>query len=89
MSVDDWARLEMAEDAADWYVDYEAEAGAGNAFMRGIVHAFSALLSDEVVEAMGNAYHATALGQPTGDVMRALLQAAVRAVTEGESRDDT
>lgn len=74
----------MVKDAADWPVDYEAEAGAGNAFQRGIIHAFSALLSDEAVEAGATVM---AESEDTGslDSMRAALQAAVNAVTEGDT----
>lgn len=88
MSVDDWARREVLKDAEDWPVDYEAEAGAGNAFMRGIVHAFDALLSDEAVEAAARSLSGTAVWSGYEDDACAALQAAVRAVIEGESRDD-
>lgn len=47
MSVDDWARRE----AADQWPEEEHEGRNRSVFAHGIVHAFSALLSDEAVEA--------------------------------------
>lgn len=98
MSLEGWARAQ----ARDRYqVRYSAALGAGavrnareQAFAEGIVHAFSALLSDEAVEAAARVivggddlyeypYNEAERLQVLGRA-RATLKAAVRAVTEGE-----
>lgn len=90
MSVEDWARHE-AERAFDGVHVFTA-----HGFQLGIVHAFSALLSDEAVEAaklagvraLGGAEQIEdASGEiwDIGDAIGDALQAAIAAVTEGES----
>lgn len=91
MSVEDWARRE-AERAFDGVHIFTA-----HGFQLGIVHAFSALLSDKAVEAGAQAQSARAgdglwSDQPEGRRIafrrdfRAALQAAVTAVTEGDTK---
>ena len=74
MTVEDWAQREAGE-------IYWAQEANGLAFQRGIVHAFSALLSDEAVEAAWWQMP----GEVTKEHARAALQAAVDAVTKGET----
>lgn len=82
MTVDDWARRESARvvgGSLTLKVDRVR-------FRQGIVHAFDALLSDEAVEAAAEVF--TGMSKPNAeerDWTRRMLQAAVRAVTEGEN----
>ena len=88
MSVEDWARREAEREYKDApAIDVMIHECAG--FQVGIVHAFSALLSDEAVEAAARAmweyepekYEKSWEYGP----MRAALQAAIAAVTEGDT----
>lgn len=90
MSVEDWARRE-AEGAFDGTHIFTA-----HGFHLGIVHAFSALLSDEAVEELAEhlydsqtattgKYQTSFFKERWGSVARAALQAAVDAVTKGDT----
>ena len=83
MSVEDWARRE----AKKRFVDQNIESRSARiGYRRGIFHAFSALLSDEALHAMAVEVFAPHLPN-NADVrlMRAALQAAITAVTEGDT----
>ena len=98
-NVNDWAR----EQARDRYeIRYSVALGASavrnareQAFEKGIVHAFSALLSDEAMEAAARHYWALPNWERLTEFdrarqvvfMRAALQAAVDAVTK-EARNE-
>lgn len=82
MPVEDWARREGQRYATGGIYDERGQAHAD-----GIVHAFSALLSDEAVEAAAKAHAFAPGGVYSNYSMRAALQAAVRAATEGESNE--
>lgn len=86
MSVEDWAEREAAR-------QYGENNNRPIYFADGIVHAFSALLSDEAVEAV--IISIRGMGPDTLDrapaedwdiaEARAALQAAITAVTEGDT----
>lgn len=80
MSVDDWARRE-ADKAWAW------EEPAATAYVQGIVHAFSAFLSDEAVRAMQTQLINSEQPYIPGHELYAALQAAIDAVTK-EARND-
>ena len=96
MSVDDWARREAdsARGPDIWTPAYDPTPER-QAYFEGIVHAFSALLSDEAVEAAARSLHdgyAPLSGsfQPNSGwerQARTAIQAAVDAVTK-ETRND-
>ena len=100
MSVEDWARREAEEHIegieeivrGEWAKTEDLELKR-DLFADGIVHAFSALLSDEAVEAV--IISIRGMGPDTLDrapaedweiaEARAALQAAITAVTEGDT----
>lgn len=87
MSVDDWARREadFARGPDIWTPAYDPTPER-QAYFEGIVHAFSALLSDEAT--MGAVDLLREAGHDIGGVAwRAALQAAIDAVTK-EARND-
>lgn len=89
MSVDDWARREAdsARGPDIWTPAYDPTPER-QAYFEGIVHAFSALLSDEAVEA--GAQLLAGPFKPNDDERnwaRQIVQAAIDAVTK-EARND-
>ena len=77
LSVEDWARREAAR-------EYGEDNNRPTYFADGIVHAFSALLSDEAM--MGAVDLLRGWGYDIGGITwRAALQAAIAAVTEGDT----
>lgn len=86
MPVEDWAR----EQARQIAKESSGTLMGPHAVKLGIVHAFSALLSDEAVEAGARHLHDGDWGSAREvvkaadiDAVRAALQAAIAAVTEG------
>lgn len=91
MTVEDWARREAdsARGPDIWAPTYDPTPER-QAYFEGILHAFSALLSDEAVEAAAEALmRAEANMEPVQDVWasdaRAALQAGIEAVTKGDT----
>lgn len=82
MSVDDWARREAdsARGPDIWTPAYDPTPER-QAYFEGIVHAFSALLSDEAVRAMQTQLVNSEQPYIPGHELYAALQAAVDAVT--------
>lgn len=95
MSVNDWARQEaerqypaLVRREYESYDDFEERLNehdaAADAYADGIVHAFSALLSDKAM--MGAVDLLRGWGYDIGGITwRAALRAAVAAVTEGDT----
>ena len=87
MSVEDWAR-EQARIRYGAANGSTVVAGRRLGFRDGIVHAFSALPSDKAVEAAARVlvpHRLVALNSEEAGLLRAALQAAINAVTEGDT----
>ena len=82
MSVEDWAR----RTAREMISDHAGDSAERVRFVDGIVHAFSALLSERAEIAAGKVIAGYFPGhEVTFHLVRAALQAAVTAVTEGDT----
>lgn len=92
MSVEDWARREAEEHIegieeivrGEWAKTEDLELKR-DLFADGIVHAFSALLSDEAVEAAAVEMFGPVWFEDERQKARQMLQAAIAAVTEGDT----
>jgi hypothetical protein len=86
MPVEDWARRKAV---SRMVIAPDMTPAEASEFSWGIVHAFSALLSDEAVEAAARAIweYTPEKHEKSWEYgpMRAALQAAINAVTEGDT----
>lgn len=87
MSVEDWARREATRRLNA--VGSDVTPAEASEFGDGIVHAFSALLSDEAVEAGAGCIDDPEVPGEAAELFRSALQAAVDAVTSPEPSDSS